>query len=98
VNHRAQAAIEAVFSTGRRLIDRYPGFRTKNFGDGQDLAFCVSLKGQDVSILAFQFGEFVSRFRFVAGESRAGESEIATIISINRTFRITIPPNDVLAV
>jgi len=41
VNHRALAAVEAVFAARRRLIDRDPGFRTKNFGDGEDLAFRV---------------------------------------------------------
>ena len=60
VNHRALAAVEAVFATRSRLIDRDPGFGTKNFGDGQDLAFRGALKGQDVGVLAFHFGEFVS--------------------------------------
>ena len=67
------AAVEAIFAARRRLIDRDPGFRTKNSSDGEDLAFSGALKGKDVCVLAFHFGEFVSRVRYVAGEEAAGQ-------------------------
>jgi heme-degrading monooxygenase HmoA len=71
VNHRAQAAVEAVFATRRRLIDSDPGFRTKNSSDGENLAFRGALKGQDVGVLAFHFGEFFFSRWLVAGEKAA---------------------------
>ena len=75
VNHRAQTGIETVFATRRRLVDGDLGFRTKNSSDGQDLAFRGALKGQDISVFAFDFGEFVCRVRCVAGEETTGQNE-----------------------
>jgi hypothetical protein len=73
VNHRAQAGVETVFATRRRLIDRNPGFCVKNFGDCQDFAFRGALKGQDVGVLGFHFGEFVSRDWCVGAEKTTGQ-------------------------
>ena len=97
VNHRALAAVEAIFATRRRLIDRDPGFRTKNFSDGQDLAFRGALKGQDVGVLAFHFGEFVSRVRCVAGEETTVQSDVWAATTIKTILRIIIPPSGCLS-
>ena len=91
VNHRALAAVEAVFATRRRLIDRDPGFRTKNSSDGQDLAFRGALKGQDVGVLAFHFGEFVSRVRCVAGEETTVRVNACAATTRKTMRRIMIP-------
>jgi len=56
VNHGAVAAVETIFATRRCLIDRDLGIRVQNPGDCQNLAFRCALKGENVSILAFEFG------------------------------------------
>ncbi len=59
VNHGTMAAVETVFATRRRLIDRDVGFRAQNSSDRQNLAFGCALKGENVAVLALDLGEFV---------------------------------------
>src|SRR6266480_296604 len=73
VNHGTEAAVETVFATRRRTIDRDLGVRAQNPGDGQNLAFRCALKGENVGVLTFECGEFVFGYRLVAGEETAGQ-------------------------
>src|SRR5205809_3388599 len=71
VNHRTEAAVETVFATRRRLIDRDVGFRAQNSSDRQNLAFGCALQGKNVAVLALHLGEFVFSCWLVAGEKEA---------------------------
>jgi hypothetical protein len=65
------AAVETVFATCRRLIDRDVGFRAQNSSDRQNLAFGCALQGENVAVLALNLGEFVFSCWLVAGEKAA---------------------------
>jgi hypothetical protein len=65
------AAVETVFATRRRLIDRDIGFGAQNSSDRQDLAFGCALQGENIAVFTLDLGEFVFSCWLVAGENAA---------------------------
>jgi len=64
---------ETVFATRRCLIDRNLGLRVQNPRDGQDFGFRCALKGKNIGVFTFEFGEFVFGYGLVAGNKAASQ-------------------------
>jgi hypothetical protein len=86
------AAVETVFATRHRLIDRDVGFHAQNSSDRQNLAFGCALKGENIAVLALDLGEFVFSCWLVAREKAACQKRQADSQNYESNGRIMLPP------